>query len=186
MNFRAENQIMQSTQYLNFRAKIMYCNKGNIWIFAPKIKINAFSGFSVMFFKIVYTVFVDKQELIRGSDKVDFILTKRRSVSRSRNAFSFFAAWENMHRTDLMIIITFQFFTTFKRFSNPTNNNSSFCKAKKKLCMVFENLRKSLIQYCERSKLRLHFECIKVHKYAKKMSRYFNLPSFDNLKLEVK
>ena len=138
LNFCAKNQIKLSMQHLNFRAK-----NENIF---------AFSGFSVMLFKIVYRFF-DKQELIRGSEKVDFILTKRRSVSRSRNASSF-AAWENMHRTDLMIIITFQFFTTFKRFSNPTNNNSSFCKAKKKSFMVFENLRKSLIQHCERSELR--------------------------------
>ena len=31
------------------------------------------------------------------------------------------------------------------------------------LLTVFENRRKNLIQYCERSKLRLHFELTKVH-----------------------
>ena len=37
--------------------------------------------------------------------------------------------------------------------------------------MVFENHRKSLIQYCERSELRLHFEWKKFIKNAKKCSK---------------
>ena len=35
---------------------------------------------------------------------------------------------------------------------------------------VFENHRKSLIQHCERSELRLHFECTKVYQKCQKWS----------------
>ena len=48
---------------------------------------------------------------------------------------------------------------------------------------LFENHRKSLIQHCERSELRLHFEWTKVNKNAK------NCPFwrvFEKLKLAVK
>ena len=48
---------------------------------------------------------------------------------------------------------------------------------------VFENNRKSLIQYCERSELRLHFEWTKVHKKCQKGSIW---RVFENLKLAVK
>ena len=37
-------------------------------------------------------------------------------------------------------------------------------------CTVFENHRKSRIQYCERSELRLHFEWTKVHTKCQKSS----------------
>ena len=37
-----------------------------------------------------------------------------------------------------------------------------------KLITVFENNRKSLIQHCERSELRLHYEWTKVHKKCQK------------------
>ena len=50
------------------------------------------------------------------------------------------------------------------------------------LCTVFENHRKSLIQYCERSELRLHFEWTKLTKHAK----MFDFGDFENLKLLVK
>ena len=36
------------------------------------------------------------------------------------------------------------------------------------LVTLFENHRKSLIQHCERSELRLHFEWTKAHKNAQK------------------
>ena len=36
-------------------------------------------------------------------------------------------------------------------------------KKEKPLCTMFENHRKSLIQHCERSELRLHFEGTKVN-----------------------
>ena len=48
---------------------------------------------------------------------------------------------------------------------------------------VFENHRKSLIQYCERSELRLHFEWTKVHEKCQKWSIW---RVFENLKLAVK
>ena len=35
--------------------------------------------------------------------------------------------------------------------------------------MAFENHRKSLIQHCERSELRLHFEWTKVHQKCQKL-----------------
>ena len=38
------------------------------------------------------------------------------------------------------------------------------------LCTVFENHRKSLIQHCERSELRLHFEWTKVNQKCQKWS----------------
>ena len=47
---------------------------------------------------------------------------------------------------------------------------------------VFENHRKSLIQHCERSELRLHFEWTVHQKYHK----WSILASFQNLKLLVK
>ena len=37
---------------------------------------------------------------------------------------------------------------------------------------VVENRRKSLIQHCERSELRLHFEWTKVHKKMPKMANF--------------
>ena len=37
---------------------------------------------------------------------------------------------------------------------------------------VFENLRKSLIHYCERSELRLHFEWTKVNSKVAKMVNF--------------
>ena len=43
--------------------------------------------------------------------------------------------------------------------------------------------KKSLIQHCERSELRLHFQSTKVHKKCQKWSI---LASFENLKLSVK
>ena len=48
---------------------------------------------------------------------------------------------------------------------------------------VFENHRKSLIQYCERSELRLHFEWTKVIRNAKNVQFWL---VFENLKLVVK
>ena len=47
---------------------------------------------------------------------------------------------------------------TFKRHLN-FRNKSKF--------ILFENHRKSRIQHCERSELRLHFECTKVPKVHK-------------------
>ena len=38
------------------------------------------------------------------------------------------------------------------------------------ICTVFENHSKSLIQHCERSELRLHFEWTKVHQKCQKWS----------------
>ena len=49
---------------------------------------------------------------------------------------------------------------------------------------VFENHRKSLIQHCERSKLRLHFEWTKVNFEMPKMANFWRL--FENVKLAVK
>ena len=49
--------------------------------------------------------------------------------------------------------------------------------------MVFENHRKSLIQHCERSELRLHFEWTEVNKNAKN-GQFWQV--FENLKLAVK
>ena len=43
-------------------------------------------------------------------------------------------------------------------------------------CTVFENHTKSLIQHCERSELRFHFEWTKVHE---KWQKLVNLASFD-------
>ena len=43
---------------------------------------------------------------------------------------------------------------------------------------VFENHRKSLIQYCERSELRLHFEWTNVHEKCQKWSIFESLKSF--------
>ena len=48
---------------------------------------------------------------------------------------------------------------------------------------VFENHRKSRIQHCERSELRLHFEWTKVHEKCQKWSIW---RVFENLKLAVK
>ena len=48
---------------------------------------------------------------------------------------------------------------------------------------MFENLPKSRIQHCERSELRLHFECTKVDKNAKN-GQFRRV--FENLKLAVK
>ena len=48
---------------------------------------------------------------------------------------------------------------------------------------VFENHRKSLIQHCERSELRLHFEWTKVHQKCQKLSIW---RVFENVKHEVK
>ena len=48
---------------------------------------------------------------------------------------------------------------------------------------MLENHRKSLIQHCERSELRLHFEWTKVNQ---KCQKWLNLASFENLKLPVK
>ena len=43
---------------------------------------------------------------------------------------------------------------------------------------VFENPRKSLIQLCERSELRLHFEWTKVHKKCQNSSQFWRV--FEN------
>ena len=51
------------------------------------------------------------------------------------------------------------------------------------ICTVFENHRKSLIQHCERSKLRLHFSGQKLIKNAKNC-QFWRV--FENLKLAVK
>ena len=40
----------------------------------------------------------------------------------------------------------------------PISTSTNLCQG-----TVFENYRKSLIQHCKRSELRLHFECTKVH-----------------------
>ena len=57
-------------------------------------------------------------------------------------------------------------------------------KIKSMKCLtVFENHRESLIQNCERSELRLHFECTKVNKNTKNGSFW---RVFENLKLAVK
>ena len=42
-------------------------------------------------------------------------------------------------------------------------NNCVYFKVNKKFCTVFKNHRKSLIQHCERSELRLHFEWTNVN-----------------------
>ena len=49
--------------------------------------------------------------------------------------------------------------------------------------MVFENHRKSLIQHCERSELRLHFELTSLLKTPKN-GPFWRV--FENLKLAVK
>ena len=49
---------------------------------------------------------------------------------------------------------------------------------------VFENHRKSLIQHCERSELRLHFEWTKVNSKMPKIGPFWRV--FENLKLAVK
>ena len=49
---------------------------------------------------------------------------------------------------------------------------------------VFENHRKSIIQHCERSELRLHFEWTKVNKKWKENRPFWRV--FENLKLAVK
>ena len=51
-------------------------------------------------------------------------------------------------------------------------------------CTVFENHRKSLIQHCERSELRLHFEWTKVKLKNAKNGPIWRV--FENLKLAVK
>ena len=48
---------------------------------------------------------------------------------------------------------------------------------------VFENQRKSLVQHCERSELRLHIDNTKVNKNAQNGQLW---PVFENLKLAVK
>ena len=42
------------------------------------------------------------------------------------------------------------------------SNTTNYYASKARYIMVFENHRKSLIQQCERSELRLHFEWTKV------------------------
>ena len=43
---------------------------------------------------------------------------------------------------------------------------------------MFENHRKSLIKNCERSELRLHFECLSGQKLIKNGKKWFILASF--------
>ena len=54
---------------------------------------------------------------------------------------------------------------------------------KETLTTVFENQRKSLIQHCERSELRLHFEWTKVNE---KRQKWYILASFKNLNFLAK
>ena len=54
---------------------------------------------------------------------------------------------------------------------------------KKCTSAVFENHRKSLIQHCERSELRLHFEWTKVNEKCQN-GQFWRV--FENLKLAVK
>ena len=53
-----------------------------------------------------------------------------------------------------------------KSISNKSTARGFFCPVRR-LFTVFENHRKSLIQHCERSELRLHFEWPKFIKNAK-------------------
>ena len=58
----------------------------------------------------------------------------------------------------------------FWRIKNGCQSDSSIMFQKRKRITVFENHRKSLIQQCERSELRLHFEWTKVHQKCQKWS----------------
>ena len=69
--------------------------------------------------------------------------------------------------------------SSLTQIRNFTDCNCSFQKRKHK-CTVFEIHRKSLIQHCERSELRLHFELIEIAK-----NRQF-WQVFENTKLAVK
>ena len=61
------------------------------------------------------------------------------------------------------ITLLYEKVSIFTKNFNTTKNVYSFNNFRTEMGTVFENDRKSLIQHCERSELRLHFEWTKVN-----------------------
>ena len=94
---------------------------------------------------------------------------------RHKNGFSI-TTWRRLELTNVRCILVENIVSL--EFLKTESHWKIYCKTFN-ACTVVESHRKDLIQHCEWSKLRLHFECTKVHKKCKKNRR---LASFWSLR----
>ena len=83
---------------------------------------------------------------------------------RHKNGFSI-TTWRRLELTNVRCILVENIVSL--EFLKTESHWKIYCKTFN-ACTVVESHRKDLIQHCEWSKLRLHFECTKVHKNVKK------------------
>ena len=94
---------------------------------------------------------------------------------RHKNGFSI-TTWRRLELTNVRCILVENIVSL--EFLKTESHWKIYCKTFN-ACTVVESHRKDLIQHCEWSKLRLHFECTKVYKKCKKNRR---LASFWSLR----
>ena len=85
---------------------------------------------------------------------------------RHKNGFSI-TTWRRLELTNVRCILVENIVSL--EFLKTESHWKIYCKTFN-ACTVVESHRKDLIQHCEWSKLRLHFECTKVRKKYKKIA----------------